>query len=70
MDQHEAIRAIRNPVLVIVGASDPATTPEVGRAIHAAIPGSALAVLDAAHISCVEQPEAFTAAVASFLRAA
>jgi 3-oxoadipate enol-lactonase len=70
MDQREAIRAIRNPVLVIVGASDPATTPEVGRAIHAAIPGSALAVLDAAHISCVEQPEAFTAAVASFLRAA
>lgn len=69
MDQREAIRAIRNPVLVIIGASDPATTPEVGRAIHAAIPGASMTVLDAAHISCVEQPEAFTAAVESFLRA-
>jgi 3-oxoadipate enol-lactonase len=70
MDQREAIRAIRNPVLVIVGARDPATTPEVGRAIQAAIPGAAVVELDAAHISCVEQPEAFTAAVESFLRAA
>jgi 3-oxoadipate enol-lactonase len=67
MDQRESIRAIRNPTLVIIGANDPATTPEAGRAIQSAIPGAALAVLDAAHISCVEQPEAFTRTVEAFL---
>ena len=67
MDQRDAIRAIRNPTLVIIGANDPATTPEAGRAIHAAIPGAALAVVDAAHISNVEQPDAFTRTVAEFL---
>jgi 3-oxoadipate enol-lactonase len=67
MDQRESIRAIRTPTLVIVGAHDPATTPEAGRAIHAAIPGAAMTVLDAAHISNVEQPEAFTRAVEGFL---
>jgi len=69
MDQRESIRAIRNPTLVIIGANDPATTPEAGRAIHAAIPGAALAVLDAAHISNVEQPEAFAETVEAFLGA-
>lgn len=67
MDQRESIRAIRNPVLVIIGAKDPATTPEAGRAIHAAIPGAALAVLDAAHISNVEQPDAYMSTVQTFL---
>ena len=67
MDQRAAIAAIRAPVLVIIGAIDPATTPEAGRAIHAAIPGAALAVLDAAHISNVQQPAAFTKTAAEFL---
>ena len=67
MDQRESIRAIRNPTLVIIGAKDPATTPEAGRAIHGAIPGAAMAVLDAAHISNVEQPAAFTRVVEEFL---
>ncbi len=69
MDQRESIRAIRNPVLVVIGANDPATTPEAGRQIHEAIPESRLAILDAAHISCVEQPEAFTRTVDDFLAA-
>jgi 3-oxoadipate enol-lactonase len=67
MDQRESIRAIRTPTLVIVGASDPATTPEAGRAIHAAIPGATMAVLDAAHLSNIEQPAAFSRAVEEFL---
>ena len=67
MDQREAICGIRNSALVIVGANDPATTPEAGRAIHAAIPGAAMTVLNAAHLSNVEQPAAFTDAVEGFL---
>jgi len=39
MDQRKSIRAIRNRTLVKIGANDPATTPEAGRAIHDAIPG-------------------------------
>lgn len=67
MDQRESIRTIHHPTLVIIGANDPATTPEAGRAVHAAIPGAAMTVLDAAHISNVEQPAAFTDAVEEFL---
>ena len=67
MDQRETIRAIRNPVLLIIGANDPATTPEMGRLIHQAVAGSRVAMIDAAHISCVEQPEPFTRVVSGFL---
>jgi 3-oxoadipate enol-lactonase len=70
MDQRESIRAIRRPTLVIIGANDPATPPEAGRAIHAAIPGAGVAVLEAAHISNVEQPGPFTRAVEDFLESA
>jgi 3-oxoadipate enol-lactonase len=68
MDQRDTIRAIRNPVLLIVGANDPATTPVMGRQIHEAIAGSRVEIVDAAHISCVEQPDAFTRIVSDFLR--
>jgi 3-oxoadipate enol-lactonase len=69
MDQRETIRAIRTPTLVIVGANDPSTPPEIGRAIQASIPGAALAELDAAHLSNVEQPAAFASTVERFLGA-
>lgn len=69
MDQRESMRGIATPTMVIIGAQDPATTPEAGRAIHAAIAGSTIAVLEAAHISNVEQPEAFTRTVEAFLLA-
>lgn len=67
MDQRESIRAISAPVLVVVGAKDPATTPADGALIHAAIAGSALTTLDAGHLSNIEQPGAFTRAVLDFL---
>jgi 3-oxoadipate enol-lactonase len=67
MDQRQSIRRIDTPTLVIIGAKDPATPPEAGQLIHAAIRGSTTAVLDAAHISNVEQPEAFASAVLEFL---
>jgi 3-oxoadipate enol-lactonase len=67
MDQRESIRAIAAPVLVIIGSRDPATKPADGELIAASIKGAQVVTLDAAHISNVEQPAAFTAAVASFL---
>ncbi|WP_156330470.1 3-oxoadipate enol-lactonase [Bosea vaviloviae] len=69
MDQREAIRGIANPVLVIIGKVDPATPPAAGHLIAEAIPGSRTVELDAAHLSNLEQPEAFTRAVLAFLTA-
>jgi 3-oxoadipate enol-lactonase len=68
MDQRESIAGITAPTLVIAGAQDPSTPVEHGEAIVARIPGADLLVLDAAHLSNVEQPEEFTAALLDFLR--
>lgn len=67
MDQRETIRAITNPVLVIIGAQDPATTPAAGEVIATNIPGATRVVLEAAHLSNLECPDEFTKAVAAFL---
>ena len=54
-------------VLVIAGRHDMATPVAAGEFIRSQIPGAALTILDAAHISNVEQPHAFTEAVVGFL---
>ena len=59
---------ITAPTLVIVGRQDPATPPAAGETIAKAIPGAKVVALDAAHISNVEQPQAFTKAVLDFLQ--
>jgi len=59
---------IATPTLVIVGAQDPSTPPSAGETIARDIKGAKLVSLDAAHISNVEQPRAFTEAVLTFLR--
>jgi len=69
MDQRESIRSIAAPTLVIVGASDPATTPADGRVIHEAIPGSLSVTLPVGHISAAEAPDAFSQEVLAFLLA-
>jgi 3-oxoadipate enol-lactonase len=68
MDQRETIRAVRNPVLVVIGARDPATPPATGYEIADAIPGARHIELAAAHLSNLEQPEAFGRAVTDFLK--
>lgn len=69
MDQRESIRAITAPTLVIVGAQDPATPPAAGELIRSRIAGAKLVTLDAAHVSNLEQPDRFGAAVRDFLLA-
>jgi 3-oxoadipate enol-lactonase len=70
MDQRESIRSITNPPLVIIGAKDPSTTPEAGELIVDAINGARSVTLDAAHLSNLEQADAFTKAVIDFLEEA
>jgi 3-oxoadipate enol-lactonase len=67
MDFRASNPGIANPTLVIVGKHDPATPPSAGEAIVSQIKGARLVSLDAAHISNVEQPRAFTEAVLDFL---
>ena len=60
-DLREAIAGIRCPVLCIAGSADVATPPDALQFIHERIAGSRLITLDAAHLSNVEQHEAFNA---------
>ncbi len=56
------------PTLVIAGALDEGTPPAMSRSLAAAVPGAQLAVLDgAAHLSAIEHPAEFAAAVQGFL---
>jgi 3-oxoadipate enol-lactonase len=67
MDFRATNPKVTAPTLVIVGRHDPATPPAAGEEIARQIKGAKVAPLDAAHISNVEQPKAFTDAVLSFL---
>ncbi len=69
MDQRESMKSIDAPVMVIIGSRDPATTPADGELIARSIRGAQTTYLDAAHISNVEQPQAFGETVLRFLSA-
>lgn len=59
--------AIRCPVQVVAGAQDAGATVAMARQIADAVPGAQLSVLDAAHLSAVEQPAGFAAALQALL---
>ncbi len=69
MDFRESNAGVTTPTLVIVGAQDVATPPAAGEAIQQQIKGAKLASIDAAHISNMEQPAAYTKTVLDFLGA-
>ncbi len=68
-DQREAIRGVKNRVLVIVGTQDAATPPTAGGLIADHIPGARLVALEAAHLSNIEAANEFTRTIVSFLTA-
>lgn len=71
LDIWDDIPGISCPTLVLVGEHDMATPPAMARRIADGIPGAEFRTIpDAAHLSCVEQPEAFNAALAAFLKIA
>ena len=67
MDHRPLLSRIAAPTLVIAGRHDPATTLEAGEFIQQHIPGASLAVLEAAHISNLEQPQVYADTVLGFL---
>lgn len=70
IDLHQRLGTLACPTLFIAGAEDGACPPQGIRADHQAVPGSRyLELTPAAHISNLEQPQAFVDAVADFLAA-
>ncbi len=67
MDLRPLLAKITAPTLVIAGRHDIATPLEGNEFIRAHIPGARLAMIDAAHIANVEQPQAYADAVLGFL---
>ncbi|MGQ0443533.1 MAG: alpha/beta fold hydrolase [Beijerinckiaceae bacterium] len=69
MDMREAIRSIKNKVLVISGRNDLSTPPGMGALIASSIEGAKFITLEASHLSNIEDETNFTKAVADFLTA-
>ena len=68
IDVTDRLRELQMPALVLVGDQDAGTPPAMARAIHSHLPGSKLVVLpEAAHLSNMEQPQAFNRALLEFL---
>jgi len=70
MDFRALLDQIRAEILVVIGAHDPATTPAQGELIAGLVPGARKVVLESAHLSNIEQREAFNGAVLDFLAGA
>jgi pimeloyl-ACP methyl ester carboxylesterase len=67
-DSTPLLAGITCPTLVVVGDEDQLTTVDVARRLHARIPGAGLAVIEqAGHLSNLERPEAFNAALTGYL---
>ena len=67
-DSTPLLPSIHVPTLILVGEEDTVTPPAAAEEMHRAIAGSALVrIPQAGHLSNLEQPGAFTAAVAAFL---
>jgi 3-oxoadipate enol-lactonase len=68
LDTTARLQQIAVPTLVIAGALDEGTPLAMSQTIVQQVPGARLAVIEqAAHLSALEQPAAFEAAVRGFL---
>lgn len=68
-DRSAALERIAVPVLVVVGEEDELTPPEESRRMRERIPGAELVTIpEAGHLSSLERPDTFSAALGGFLR--
>jgi 3-oxoadipate enol-lactonase len=68
MAQTTMLLKIKAPTLVMTGRQDPACTVDQSTVLHRMIDGSELVILeDAAHLSNIEQPQAFNRALRHFI---
>ena len=70
-DLTESTRALKVPTLCIAGDQDGSTPPDLVRSMAQLITNAEFRIIpDAAHIPCVEQPDAMAGLIGGFLRAA
>jgi pimeloyl-ACP methyl ester carboxylesterase len=70
IDCEPRLEKIRCPMLFLTGDKDPSAPPDLVRGWQSRVPGARLAIIDnAAHITNIEQPAAFDAALAAFFKA-
>lgn len=63
----DQLSGVARPTLIITGDTDRVCTPRAARDLHAGIPGSELVILpNAGHMTFVEQPDLYFAAVRDF----
>jgi len=62
-----SLEEIRVPTLVLIGSRDPLYPPQIGKDMARRIPGAKLVELDCGHLSNLETPARFNAAVLEFL---
>jgi len=68
-DGFPAFENLRVPCLVVVGEHDGIASPDYARSVAARIPGARFALIPGAgHLSNIECPDAFNAAVLGFIR--
>lgn len=68
-DSRPALQTVRVPTLVLVGAEDPVTPPEMSKAMAALVPGAKYLVIpDAAHLAPMQQPDAVNEALVAWIR--
>lgn len=69
LDSTPTLAQVAVPTLIVVGAEDKLTPPKDSEQMRDGIRGAQLAVIpNAAHLSNLEQPEAFNKAVCKFLK--
>jgi 3-oxoadipate enol-lactonase len=69
-DRRADLPGITAPALVIVGSEDALTPPSFARTLTAGLPSAELLVMEGAgHLTALERPQEFAAAVNAFLRA-
>jgi pimeloyl-ACP methyl ester carboxylesterase len=67
-DSTPLLASVHVPTLIVVGDEDVVTPPPLAEKMHSGIAGSELMVIPGAgHLSNLEQPELFNAALARFL---
>lgn len=68
-DSTPLLSSIRCPALIVVGEEDTLTVPDVSREMQRRIAGAELVIIPkAGHLSNLEAPEPFNAALSAFLR--
>lgn len=68
-DLRDSVKKIHCPTLVLCGAEDMATPPDLGRELAGLIPGAKFSLIEeAAHLPCVEQPAAMAQRMLEFFQ--